>query len=653
MDFFEHQDRARRNTGLLVLLFVCAVLILVALTNLFVVMAIWSFGYNTPQSIMQAPAQGVELFFELFDWQRFLLIGLAVSGVVLAAILYKWAQLSEGGKAIAESLGGVRIRPDSADADEKRALNVVEEMALASGMPVPPVYLLPDEGGINAFAAGNTPADAVVGVTRGCIALLDRDQLQGVIAHEFSHILNGDMRLNLRLITVLHGIVFIGSVGELLLRFRPGRSSSGRSRGDGRLALLGFALLLVGWIGSFCGNLIRASVSRQREFLADASAVQFTRNPEGIAGALKVIGGLSQGSLPRGTLLHNPEAEEMSHLFFGQALEKLTGLYATHPPLIERIMRLEPTWNGHYLYVSPQEKPVDEETEEEAEAKEKCKRETLVTATVLGAAMGGELLDPAELLMQSNLNAVQQGLDHIPDSLREQAREAFGATALVFGLLLSEDAETRRVQLEGLKSAQWPGLADEAARAEQTLQQLQRSLHLPLLELCFPALKWLSEAQYKSFRQHLLQLIRADGRVDLYEWCIYQLLTHYLDPEYGRVRPSKAKYKTPQQVSDAFHLVLSLLVHQGHEDVEDAQRAFNRGVGSAGLYNLTLLPEQDCDFDEFRRAVNQLACCYPALKARLLNGFVNCIRQDGEITTVERELVHALAAAMDSPLPQL
>ena len=217
-------------------------------------------------------------------------------------------------------------------------------MAIASGTPTPPVYMMQEEPGINAFAAGFTPSDAVVGVTRGCVGQLSRDELQGVIGHEFSHILNGDMRLNIRLMGVLFGILVVGLIGSILLRSSLYGSAlqSRSSRGNSTqvLLIIGGVLMLVGFIGTLVGNLIKASVSRQREFLADASAVQFTRNPSGIAGALKKIGGFEAGSE-----MMNPHAPESSHMFFGRAVSSgFNSLFATHPPLEERIARLDSSW---------------------------------------------------------------------------------------------------------------------------------------------------------------------------------------------------------------------------------------------------------------------------------------------------------------------
>ncbi len=272
--------------------------------------------------------------FVVWDPAIFLYATLGTLAVVICGSLYQTAALAKGGSAVAESLGGRPIGVDTTDPDERRLRNVVEEMALASGVPVPSVYVLEDEG-INAFAAGHTPEDAAVAVTHGCMVLLNRDELQGIIGHEFSHILNGDMRLNIRLMGILFGILCLAVIGRLLL-YPGGRS--GRDKNP--VMLLGIALIVIGAIGVFFGRLIQAALSRQRELLADASSVQFTRNPAGLSGALQKIG-------LAGSRIASPHAGEASHMFFENGLSiPFLSMLATHPPLGERIRAIDPGWNG-------------------------------------------------------------------------------------------------------------------------------------------------------------------------------------------------------------------------------------------------------------------------------------------------------------------
>src|SRR5690554_3021863 len=343
MNFFEHQDIARRNTRLLIILFFVAVAILVVLTGAAV--AVFAGGMDN-----NGATGAYEPNF-IFHWDIILAAcGVVVSGISLA-VLYKWAVLRPGGRVVAEKLGGRRLDPGSSEPLERKVLNVVEEMAIAANMPVPPVYLLEHEEGINAFAAGYSPKDAVIGITRGCAEQLTRNQLQGVVAHEIAHILNGDMRMNIRIMAVLNGILFISHAGYLILR-TTALSGGRRSNNDNSknlLPFLGIALLIIGSIGVFFGNIIKAAVSRQREYLADASAVQFTREPETIGGALQQIGALQAGSQ-----IENQNASEASHLFFGQAISKWASIFATHPPLESRIKRVLPQWDGTFKANSPQ-----------------------------------------------------------------------------------------------------------------------------------------------------------------------------------------------------------------------------------------------------------------------------------------------------------
>lgn len=642
MDFSAAQDQARRTSKKLVLLFLMSVLSLIIITNLLVAVALLGFDVNFAGSVAAGNSTATNLMHYL-SLERFGKIALAVCGVVGCAIAYKWIQLSGGGKRVAEQLGGQRIHPNTNNIDEKRVLNVVEEMAIASGMPVPPVYLLAHEAGINAFAAGNTPADAVIGVTRGSVEQFDRDQLQGVIAHEFSHILNGDMRINIRLIAILHGIVFIGLVGEILMRggSRSGYSSSRRSQGN-QLALLGLGLMMVGWLGRFFGNWIKSAVSRQREYLADASAVQFTRNPTGLAEALKIIGGYTAGAQ-----LQSTQASEMRHLFFGSVIKKVGGFFATHPPLDHRISLIEPDWDGKYI--QRKIKPAYNAAEAEAKRQEEQqRREKLILGTVIAAGAVAQRFGSQESLMQ-----LQQALGDASVSIADQLNDPLGAMALVSCVLLSPDRAVADKQREGIALVKVQGLSALVEKLYPEVIALGREQQLPVIELAIPTLKTMSQPQYKTFKRLLLLLVRADRKLDLFEWCVYELLRHYLDPEFAAVRPSKPRYNKIEQLADAYQIVLSTLFHYGSNASEEGERAFTRGANTAGLYNTTLLPVSQCTLDKFTDAVDRLANAYPLLKPRLIKGLCDCAQHDGKIDPVEREIITAIAAVMDSPQPKL
>lgn len=454
VNFFEQQQQAKRNTTLLVVLFMIAVSLIIALITAAAAMVM---GY------LNSDANGV------YHVQAgpLTLVALAVAGGIGLVMLFKWMQLKPGGHVVAESLGGVRIAPDSQDPLERRILNVVEEMAIAANMPVPAVYLLPEEAAINAFAAGYASKDAVIGLTRGAVESFSREQLQAVVAHEFSHILNGDMRMNIRLIAALAGILALAKLGEILLR--SARFSGRRnSKEVNPLPFIGLALLLVGWIGVLFGSIIKAAVSRQREYLADAAAVQFTRNPEALSGALKQIGARQHGSR-----LKHKNTSEAAHLFFGNAVSSWFSMMATHPPLEKRIKRLEPRWNGRY----PEPRQAFAETEQAHKA----------------AQPQPTALNRLALLA-------------LPALLLEQARSPQQAPQLVRELIASQQSS--------------PSLVPE-------LQQLNAAQLLALVELSIPALR-LTEGSEKTALLNDLERLAAS--TDLFHWCLYQLIARQLLP---------------------------------------------------------------------------------------------------------------------------
>ena len=642
MDFFARQDLARRNTRLLVILFSLAVAALIVLTNILVAGFLW---------VNADGRGGLPGMIDQLSWERFAWISLLVASSVGLVSLVTWISLASGGKHIAENLGGSRILPQTDDADERRCLNIVEEIALAAGMPAPDLYVLHQERGINAFAAGVGPADAVVAVTAGTLHHLNRDELQGVVAHEFSHILNGDMRLNIRLSALLKGITFLGDVGYFFLRsgaHRQFRTGGGRSRQQANTPpLLGIGLVAVGWLGGLAAGMIKSAISRQKEFLADASAVQFTRNPEGIGNALKVIGGY----LP-GTLVHAARAPEMSHMFFGEVTHGLFQPFSTHPPLSARIRRLDPAWDGEYIERSVRHY-----------ANSPLKRDSIAQTDdpqlVLGAAMAAGVLGASSAGTQADAADPPPGpardhaaenspADAVPAALTRHAHEPLGACATAVGFLLAGNADTRRQQLDLVESHGVPGLATLANTLGPAIAELPAGARLPLVNSCLPALRAMSPPQYRDFKQTLLQLIQADGRTSLFEWCLYQLIRHYLDPEFLQVTASKPRFRRMSQVERQLQRVLSMLAHAGSGA---AEQAFQRAKESLDLPSLQLLPIADCSLAEFSRSVHELADCYPLLKPRLLKAMQQAAGADAEVCAVERELIAAIAAVIDCPLP--
>ena len=426
------------------------------------------------------------------------------------------------------------------------------------------------------------------------------------------------------------------------------RSSSSGTRKSPQILLLGVGLWLVGWLGGMFAGFIKAAVSRQREHLADASAVQFTRNPGGVADALKVIGGYVPG-----TLIIEARAAELSHIFFGQISSALWQFFATHPPLDERIRRIEPGWNGEYIRrdrdSSYQGMPEDRQRRERERRQAATAAAAVIAGAVLGASAESQVLNAAADAEFSDIGLPPTG--EVSPQLAEQARDAFGANAIAYALLISRDPASQEQQLQLLEESGIRGMATTVRQVLGDVHSLSVQWRLPLLEMCLPALKCISEEQHQRFKSNLLRIIKVDKRIDLYEWCVYQVIRHYLDPEFVRVKVSKPRYRKPVHVREQLRTVFSLLAWRGHADAADSEAAFARGVDSVGLQGLLLRPLAECGVTQFSKAVTELADCYPLLKPRLLKGMAQCAAHDEKLTAQECEILVAVAAVMDCPVP--
>ena len=642
MNFFESQDRVRKNTTLLVVLFALAVIALIIMANVLIMIV---FGFIDSQQLRDG-----ETLIRQMDWQSFAAVGAGVSVVVLAGSLYKIMALSAGGKIVAESLGGQLIPRNTQDLKQRKLLNVVEEMAIASGTPAPPVYLLANEQGINAFAAGLTPRDAVIGVTQGAIDRLSRDQLQGVIAHEFSHIFNGDMRLNIRLMGALNGILILGILGYYLLY---SSSFSGRRRGNdkGGAAILALAvgLMVIGYAGTFFGALIKASVNRQREYLADASAVQFTRNPDGLAGALKRIGGWESGSK-----VENPGAPEISHAFFAEGVPGvMQWLSATHPPLTKRIRRIDPHWDGKFDYSDP---PAAVPDEKHSSASETITRPTIAKeafAVTAGAAIADVMtaIDQIGNPKQEAVDYARSLLSELPTVIKEAAREPYGARAVAYSMALDKGQEVRARQLKQLQAHADPHVYALTLTLMPQTDELDSKFRLPIIDIAIPALKQLALSQYQLFRGNLIALIEMDSRVDLLEWSLQKILFNHLDGHFFKLEPMKARYSEPRQLEKEIALVLSMMAHVGAQDQSGTEKAFAAAVETLGAGELAMLAKDQIRISDLDAALEKLDQLKPLAKSRLLKACVASIWRDQKVTTVELEVFRAFASVLDCPIP--
>ena len=622
MNFFERQAASRRASSRLVLLFALAVVGIVAAVNL----AAWMV---VPTWRMLAFATGVTLV------------------TILFGSLYRIASLGSGGEPIAQQLGGTRVAEDTRDPALRRLRNVVEEIAIASGVPVPKVYVLDQEAGINAFAAGYSPSDAVVAVTRGALDRLNRDELQGVIAHEFSHILNGDMRLNIRLIGVLFGILMIGLIGRKILEH--GRFG-GRRGNVGALVLAALVAMVIGYIGLFCGRMIKAGVSRSRERLADASAVQFTRQTHGLAGALKKIGGLDEGS----QLSHRSDAEEVSHMLFGDGVG-LSRLFATHPPLLERIQALEPRFDGKQLQRLQsrwQASPPDGLQEDIALGLDGHAGSRLPGATqqlrVDPPAVAAQVAAPAadDYLRADSIVVA------IPDALRELATGRGTVMPLMFALLLSDSHGLAARQQTEISTRLGEPTAAEAHRIHrQLITDLHPMLRLPLAALAFPLLRQHPRPQLDAFLDAVHAVVHADGEVSLFEYCLARLLHVQVREALDPARYARFGRRKPGSVRREFATLLAVVAQAGHADAASAQRAY-----LAGLQRV--LPRDHLPYAPPAEGVQALDVVWepldaldPLAKQMLVEAITDAISHDGRISVAESELLRTICGVLHCPLP--
>lgn len=649
MDFFGDQDKARARSRRLVVMYLVAVLLICAAVSTvaaLVVAGAGAGGAGMGEPGATGPSAG-----------DIALVALVTGGltalIIVGGSLYRIAELRGGGCTVARALGGRLIDPSTRDPDERRVLNVVEEMAIASGVPVPPVYLMREEKGINAFAAGYSTGDAVIGVTRGCVEGLTRDELQAVMAHEFSHILNGDMRLNIRLIGLLNGIVLMSLIGHILLRIAP-RSGGGGKQGAGAVMVvfaMAVTMLVVGSVGALAARIIQAAVSRQREFLADAAAVQFTRNPAGIRDALRRIGGAKH----RARVWH-PRAQEAGHMFFGEAIgsSSFGGSLASHPPLPVRIKRVDPSWDGTMLT------PLTRDDDHGAEPKPLTPRERLQrsmpnapTPLAGQAAMLLPLLALAGQATPAHVEHARSLIASIPPALREAAHETSTGRAVVYALLLDPRPEIRQAQIARLEQHGDPAIAAEVRRLASEAVALPRELRLPLLDMTLGALAHLSDPQHRTFRQNIRALIEMDQSVSLFEWVTLGVLTRHLDQRFGRAMSPVTQYYALGKLGDEVSVLLSTIAYAGAKDQAGAEAAFRLGASSLQGVQARLLPKGEATLHRLDAVLTTLAGCTARLKGDLLRASALVAGADHAISTDEAELIRAIADTLGVPVPPL
>ncbi|MDR1975435.1 MAG: M48 family metallopeptidase [Campylobacteraceae bacterium] len=624
MNFFERQERARKRTSLLVVLFLLGTFGVCAAVSY--ILGVVAFGVDTGGELVYSPI----VIFQNVPPDMLLLFFAGTFVLIIAGSLYKIAKLSNsGGRFVAEALGGKLLTKRRANIQEAVLLNIVDEMAIASGIPSPPVYLLKDDNTINAFAAGTTYDDAIIGVTKGSIDTLSRDELQGVIAHEFSHIFNGDMKLNIRSIGVLNGILCISLIGEFIMR-SVSKSSSKNKKGGGGIALVGLALYIIGLIGLFFGNLIKAAINRQREYLADASAVQFTRNPLGLSNALKKIGNL-------GSTIGAANADEFSHLYFSSGVKKLFS-FSTHPPLESRIRALEPNWDGTFTAT------------EHIKIREvnRMEKDINTAAKVVTAAAILNEVDNIGTLNPEKLQNAAEKLEQIPKILRDGTGRKIEAQLIIFALLLDKDSAIRKLQKNIIKSEFTDEAEADFEAIEKEILKLEREAYLNLINLSLSTLKSLTKEQYLKFKEVVNHLIEADKSLSWFELNLKHLVLYPLDISFGLQKIPSEIHSNIFAVGLEVSALLSAVACSQFDDEESAQAAFNkmaktnRGLSYVPLSNISL-PLLESAYREAQK-------CKPLLRRKILELALGLLKSDGKIAPEDLETIHALASLLHLPI---
>ncbi len=645
MNFFAAQDQARRLSRRLVLAYGLATIGIVLSVTAIVGFVLFNFSIGdyayTPAQFVRAQAP------VLFA------AGLITALLIFGSSLYKTSKLSAGGGRVAIDMGGTLVPSNVQDPLRQRLRNVVEEMAIASGVPVPEIYVLEAEQGINAFAAGFSPSDAAVAVTRGTLELLDRDELQGVIAHEFSHILNGDMKLNIRLMGVLFGIMALGLIGRLIVRggFHSGMLSSRRQRGHPAILVVGIGLVIVGGLGVFFARIIKAGVSRQREYLADASAVQFTRQSTGIANALKKIGGYSEGSN-----ITASDPEEVSHMLFGSGAS-LMGMFATHPPLVERIQALDPSFRERdFPRVDARQRNLAADTESDSRP---AAFANIAAAPAVVAESTGTLADSISRSVgqpQHEHIEFAQGLrQSIPESLYDAAHSPELAYLLAVALILDRSGKHSDRQLSLVHEQLGQQRAQFVRRFYDELSTIGAEFRLPILEIAFPALK-MRPAQELSYLISLAsRLIEVDGEIELFEFCFHRVMTSNLNQAIDPAGKQKSIRSRRRNLQTAATDLLRILADYGHDTEAERMAAFEAGTATLGPW------ARDAEFRSDREhtvtILNNSLDILLGLNSKgqdsLLRAVSATASHDGKLSITEAELIRAICATLGYPLPPI
>ncbi|UZE97433.1 M48 family metallopeptidase [Alkalimarinus alittae] len=663
MNFFDHQETARKKSLLLVFLFLIAVALIVAITNLACYLIL---------SVTDSPPIALQ------EWLSSRL-SLSISGALLFTIalgtIHQFLNLSKGGRAVANMANGRKVDISTQDTLEQRYINLVEEMSIASGTMMPELYIMDKEHSINAFVAGYEPTECVLVITKGALETLSRDELQGIIGHEFSHILNGDMRINIRLIAVLAGILLIGQIGQYLMHAPFNRSNSysaRRNKNDVALFFIGITLIAIGYTGLFFGRVIKAAISRQREFLADAASVQFTRNPEGIAGALYKILDTQEGSQLRFTR----HAEDINHCCFSESIKlHFSGLLASHPPLKERISTIDTSYlvrfkaRKHAAQKQPTryqatslEQPATHATSQQALHADPVQS---ASSSIVGFSQGqstareqsfrvsaAALERTTGTVRPAHIDYAKALLSEIPDEIKHLTRTSEGAIMLLLSLMLNETA----------KKTQEKAIANLSKRAQQNLRSsnyknikplieaIRLDHRLPIIETSIGSLRKLTQSHRLQLIDDLSTIANTDAKITFFEFALLTLAKQQLAPNHGH--KIKSKYHSFNDVGNEVALILSLFATASSKDKKEQASRFNHAMS---LFSDTIEWQESPTYNtrKVSHALNKLRLLSPLLKRPLIDSFIDCVMADNTVKYREYELLRLVAVVLDCPMPPL
>lgn len=663
MNFFEHQVQARKKTRLLVFLFCCGVISII-LSLYLVFKSVQVYFYSQPY-LKNSYSQGLDYgepiptslssFITSADTWFDLHMLSAVTAVTLLIVglgsAYRFITLGDGGRGVAEMMGGSLVAPDTKNAKERVLINVVEEMAIASGMPVPQVYIMQNETAINAFAAGTNPNNCVIGVTRGALESLSRDELQGVIAHEFSHIFNGDMKLNMNLIGAISGIVIIATIGRVLLRSTRLATSSRDKKGN-PLPLIGLALVIIGYLGVFFARLIKAAVSRQREYLADASAVQYTRNPLGIAGALDKI----SGSVSR--KIETPFAEETSHMLFESPFRSFGGVFATHPPIEERIKRVAPNFHRGQVAADTPNKQFNKSTPT-TDSIISSFSPTLSKTEKFSAKDRSIDIVPAQInnrfgtFSLDNLSLASKLLQSLPQELIEKAHDPIGAQAVVFAMTFTPTQ--MEVAREVITKALDKSIAAETRSVYDSVRTIDKEKRLAVIELALPTIRGFEIEYFKRFYIALQKLVELEEGDVVFEFCLLRLVEKAFEKP---LLTNKYRY-TLRDLHEEVLFILKIVSRVGADSEYAAQQSFKAGLECMSRHSKKPFKplevkeafSKQIDFKTLSHVLKNLNRLEPSEKSALLQGCSMAIATDGRITIEENDLLRTISITLGVPLP--